>query len=102
MREKISPLTIVGFAIFLALVVWLAAAIGNMQTANSAQKLEAVRSSVENGVTLCYAIEGAYPDSLEYLTESYGVVYDSERYIVHYGYFAANIRPDITVMERTD
>lgn len=102
MRERISPLTIIGFAIFLALVVWLAAAIGNMHNANQKQKLEAVRSSVENGITLCYAIEGAYPESLEYLTESYGVVYDSESYIVHYGFFAANIRPNVTVMERTD
>lgn len=102
MREKISPLTVVGIALFLALLAWLAAAIGNMRSANSKQKLESVRGSVENGITLCYAIEGAYPESLEYLTESYGVVYDSDRYIVHYGYFAANIRPSVAVMERTD
>ena len=102
MREKISPLTIVGLAIFMLLVVWLAAAVGNMQSADSKQKLNAVQSSVENGITLCYAIEGVYPKSLDYLTESYGVVYDSDRYIVHYGYFAANIRPSVTVIERTD
>ena len=64
------------------------------------ERLEQVRQSVENGITLCYAAEGIYPESLEHLTGSYGVVYDESRYIVHYERFAANVRPTVTVIRR--
>ena len=64
------------------------------------ERLAQVRQSVENGVTLCYAVEGAYPESLEYLTESYGVVFDEDKYLVHYECFAANVRPTVTVIRR--
>ena len=47
----------------------------------------------------CYAAEGAYPPSLEYLKEHYGVQIDGERYTVHYMVIADNLMPDITVLE---
>ena len=55
---------------------------------------------MENGITLCYAVEGAYPENLEHLTENYGVVINEEKYLVHYECFAANVRPTVTVIRR--
>ena len=49
----------------------------------------------------CYAAEGAYPTSLDYLKERYGVQIDEERYTVYYSAFAENLMPDITVLENT-
>ena len=49
---------------------------------------------------MCYAIEGMYPESVEYLCESYGLIYDKSKYIVYYDSFASNIRPTVTVLER--
>ncbi len=97
MRWFISAAAIV---LFLAVVVWLFIGLDRTEEAAKEQQLAAVQRSVENGVTLCYSIEGAYPESLEYLIDSYGVSYDSEHYIVHYDCFAANIRPTVTVLER--
>ena len=77
---------ILGLVLFAGMIVWLV--------------MGQVRQSVENGVTLCYAVEGAYPESLEYLTESYGVVFDEDKYLVHYECFAANVRPTVTVIRR--
>ncbi len=89
-----------GIALFAAVVVWFVAGINSAEDVSREKQLEAVRQSVENGVTLCYAIEGAYPESLEYLSENYGLTYDSERYLIHYDCFAANVRPGITVVEK--
>lgn len=100
-RKKISLLpAAAAFAVLTALAVWLAISAGNMRSAADKQELEAVKNSVENAVTLCYAIEGAYPENLDRLTSGYGVVYDSSRFIVHYEYFAGNVRPSVIVAER--
>ncbi len=91
---------VVSAVVFAAVVLWLVLALANTRSVERSQGLATVRESVENGITLCYAIEGAYPQSIDYLRENYGVVYDPERYIVHYECFAANIRPDVTVIEK--
>lgn len=47
----------------------------------------------------CYAIEGRYPPSVQYLEDHYGIVVDHERYAVFYDGFASNLMPDITVID---
>ena len=46
----------------------------------------------------CYAIEGRYPPSIEYLEEHYGVMINRKKYNVFYDGFASNVMPDITVV----
>ena len=46
----------------------------------------------------CYATEGAYPESLDYLKKHYGVQYNSKKYTVYYMVFAANLLPEVTVI----
>ena len=53
--------------------------------------------AVRRASVQCYAIEGRYPPSVEYLEENYGIAIDRERYHVFYEGFASNIMPDITV-----
>ena len=50
----------------------------------------------------CYAAEGVYPPTLEYMEEHYGIQIDRQRYTVHYEVFASNIMPDITVLENIE
>lgn len=90
----------VAILIFCAVLVWFAAAVNLAGNATRSGQLEVVRKSVENGITLCYSIEGTYPESLDYLTENYGLNYDRERYVIHYDCFAANIRPSVTIVEK--
>lgn len=91
---------VVGIALFCIVLMWFFIALNSAENAARTQRLEAVKRSVENGITLCYSIEGSYPENLDYLRENYGVNYDSERYLVHYDCFAANVRPSVTVMEK--
>lgn len=58
-----------------------------------------LEEAVRRGAVACYAAEGAYPPSIEYLEEHYGLTVDESRYIVHYEVFADNILPDITVLD---
>ena len=85
------------FAIVLALVAY---GLNVTSGQKSAEELKLAEDNLRKAVVSCYAIEGRYPDSYEYIKEHYGVMVDEERYIVHYQVFASNIMPDITLVER--
>ena len=59
---------------------------------------ETLRKAIARGCVQCYAIEGRYPPSVEYLEENYGVQIDHDKYNVFYDGFASNIMPEITVI----
>ncbi len=87
-------------AVFMIMIVWIICGILNADNAVDKNELDNVKATIENGVTVCYAIEGVYPESMDYLIDNYGVVVNSKKYIVHYECIAANIRPTITIIER--
>lgn len=91
---------IIPILLFGAMLAWFIIAMNNTDDSTSCRELAAVKSTIENGITMCYAIEGAYPESIDYLAENYGLNYDKDRYIVRYDRFADNIRPTVSVIER--
>lgn len=91
---------IIPCVLFAAVIMWLVVSLSNTSESAERQERAAVKSTLENGITMCYAIEGAYPPSLEYLSENYGVTYDTAKFIVHYDRFADNVRPTVRVIVR--
>ena len=65
--------------------------------ASEAAQLDMVADAVRNAAITCYAVEGAYPGSLDYLMENYGLAYDESRFFVFYDAFASNVIPEIRV-----
>lgn len=62
------------------------------------EKLNTLTEAVRRASVQCYAIEGRYPPSVEYLEEHYGISIDRERYHVFYDGWASNIMPEITII----
>jgi hypothetical protein len=89
--------TILGFAL---LFVFVAFMLGSASDTSSDEALKAVRDSVVRAVISCYAYEGFYPDSIEYLTENYMLNIDENRYLIYYDKIADNIMPNIIVTRR--
>ena len=58
---------------------------------------ESLRRAVTRASVQCYAIEGRYPPSVEYLEENYGVRIYRDRYNVFYNGFASNVMPEIVI-----
>ena len=58
---------------------------------------ESLRRAVTRASVQCYAIEGRYPPSVEYLEENYGVRIDRDRYNVFYNGFASHVMPEIVI-----
>ncbi len=89
-------------AIVLAMAVLLAGVwllVSRVESANDGAQTQFVYDAVQNAALTCYAVEGAYPDSLEYLRSRYGLAYDESRYLVTYDAFASNLVPEIRVVE---
>ncbi len=64
----------------------------------SEKELLMVTESVRRAAVQCYAIEGFYPQTVEYLQDKYGVLFKDERYFIDYQYIGENLLPDITVL----
>ena len=86
-------------ALFIAVAACVLAGVGNVSQKSSDEELKMAQDSIRRAVVSCYAIEGRYPDTYEYLKENYGLTVDENKYIVHYEIFASNIMPEITVTE---
>jgi len=70
------------------------------QTSETEQKNNLERA-LNRSIVNCYAVEGAYPSSLAYIEENYGITYDKDKFFVDYQVLGSNLMPDITIIERT-
>lgn len=82
------------------LVILLGPVIRKASADLDAQSAVSVEEAVLRSAVQCYAVEGAYPNSLAYLEDHYGLVINHERYIVSYKAFASNIAPTVRVLLR--
>ena len=85
-----------------AAVALLLTAVGRIETRQSAEGLERLDTAIRRAAVSCYANEGSYPPTLEYLEQHYGLQVDRTQYTVYYEIFAENLMPDITVLANGD
>ena len=85
-------------AVILAVLFFLAA-LSNLDKGNALEEKEQLETALRKATVSCYSIEGAYPPTLEYLIENYGIQINTKRFTVKYEYCASNMMPDITVLE---
>ncbi len=83
-----------------ALLVWFFAALGSLNSGQQALGRDLLEDALRQASVSCYAAEGFYPPTLDYLCEHYGIQIDFSRYTVFYEVFAENLMPDITVLEK--
>lgn len=96
---KYKPL----FSLLLAAAVLLCflRGISQLEENHREEGRQQLEQALRRAAVTCYALEGAYPPSVSYLEEHYGLQYDRKAYVVHYAVFASNLMPDITVLENS-
>ena len=91
---------------FLAIVLFIGIAmmmvIGFRDTAEKrrTQSIQSATDSIMRAVVTCYAIEGSYPESYEYIKEHYGVYINEKKFSVFYSALGSNIMPGFRVIEK--
>lgn len=86
--------------LFLAVSFLLIKEIAIVSDRNLDRQKDILQDALNHSIVQCYAVEGRYPESMEYLEEHYGIIYDKEKFFVDYEIIGANIMPEVTVMEK--
>ena len=81
-----------------AIMVMIGFGLRQTEASSTAEGLRILEDSLRRAVVMNYAIEGRYPESIEYIEANFGIFIDRTRYVVHYRVFASNILPEITVI----
>lgn len=87
-------------AVVLIVVLMFFTALSNLGAGQNEEGRAQLENVLRKTAVSCYAAEGYYPPTLEYMEEHYGIQIDRQRYNVFYEVFASNIMPDITVLEK--
>lgn len=95
--ERNFLLSVIGVLVIAALF-WLGTSLLAQQT--DSREAEILEKAVTRGVIHCYACEGAYPESLQYLKENYGLTYDEQRFFIDYQAMGSNLMPNITIIDK--
>jgi hypothetical protein len=82
------------------LAVVAAGALGTRETDGRAAERQRARveQAIRRAAVQCYALEGAYPPTLDYLKDHYGLCYDERRFVVYYKADGANLTPVVMVV----
>ena len=97
---SISKKDVGAILIFVVLIIAFILLINGITQKGNGRELEIVREAVKNSALTCYAVEGMYPDDLQYLRDHYNLSYNEDKYVVDYQPFASNVIPSIKVVER--
>ena len=97
---SISKKDIGAILIFVVLIIAFIFLVNTITTRGDGRELDIVRDAVKNAALTCYAVEGMYPDDIDYLRDHYNLSYNEDKYVVYYQPFTSNVIPTIQVVER--
>lgn len=95
--EKKSYSLLIYIGILLILIVFFLLSLKRLEDTNFEKSCVVLSEAVRKSVVHCYAIEGQYPENIEYLESNYGLNYNKKRFMVHYQVIGSNLMPDIFV-----
>jgi len=90
----VSPLLFTGI-----IIVVLLFGFSQAEDASRSEGVRLLEETIFRVVIHSYAINGHFPESIDYIIENYNVFIDRTRFLVHYDVFASNMLPDIMVFE---
>lgn len=90
----------IAYVVILALAVVCWFGYGAVQANMRAQGELSIRNAILESAKQCCSIEGAYPSSLQYLEDNYGLVVNRKDYTITYDAFAENVIPSVVVLAK--
>lgn len=85
-------------AVFLVMILAVVFALNQLGQQSGSEQTKSLEDAVLRATLTCYAVEGRYPMSIEYLVKHYGIVYNDEKYMISLDSFAQNLLPSIQVL----
>lgn len=99
-NRNVDPMAM-SIVLFVAIMIGFIMGIGYVSGSRYLDDEATLEEAISRDIVHCYAVEGSYPESLEYMEDNYGLIYDHSKYIVDYEFHGANIIPSVMVLERS-
>ena len=98
--QKNKKLMYVSLILVIALIFICLSNIDGFWEGKQEKSTKSIEEAVKKMALECYALEGSFPPSVEYLKENYGLIVNNDAYFYHYQANGSNIPPDIRVMNK--
>lgn len=82
------------FLLLLGGIAWMG---DHMQGTFTEEDVRMAEDTVRKYAIQCYALEGAYPEKIDYLADHYMLTLNKDEYVYYYNFIGANMMPEITV-----
>lgn len=96
------PRFLLSVCVFLLILFLFVQGISSLSVSTRKRQKESLENAIMRDITYCYTVEGAYPESLSYLKDNYGLTYDENLFFVDYRVLGSNILPDVTIIEKEE
>lgn len=97
-RTSATKQILLSVLLFFAVFFCFTLALTSVSRQTTVEEQQALEQALQRDITSCYAIEGRYPASLQYIEDNYGLTYDKSRYRIDYQPLGANIFPEYTII----
>lgn len=87
-----------GVIVFIITLLFVIIGLNDMQYTNRKTQQEIIERTLYDAMVQCYALEGMYPEDVEYLKKHYGLQINDEEYFIYYESIGPNIMPNIKVI----
>lgn len=84
--------------VFLACTLLLWRGVSSISAQAKVSQTENLKNAIVRSAVHCYAVEGSYPESLDYIKEHYGISWDPDKYVVDYAILGSNMMPSVTII----
>lgn len=98
--RNLSPSAYIVIIVFVCIFILAISANRDIYRKSMDESIKGIEESFLKASIQCYALEGSYPESLEYLRDNYGIRMDEETFFYHYELFSSNVEPIIVVVNK--
>lgn len=99
-RQRRWKWPVLSCGLFVLVLVLFQTMLGDFSRSTRQRQRQALETALNRCIVSCYALEGRYPESLDYLQKNYPFTYDQDRFYIDYRLLADNILPEVTILER--
>lgn len=85
---------------FCVIFIFIYFSFQSIQKSTEDNRQDSLDKALKRGILECYALEGQYPKSLDYLVKNYHIIYNKDEFDIKYEIFASNIMPNITIIKK--
>ena len=84
-------------AVAVCVIAALGLAMNRLSLSTREESAYSAAEAVRRSAALCYALEGSYPQDINYLQKHYGLYLNSAEFVYHYRYLGDNLLPEVAV-----